>query len=82
MDPPLAEAKPISDSGSTSEIINLRREVHGGANIHLQPVEDPTLEQENAPKGSCDSMESPCWSRLLAGAVGPWREDPTQEQVC
>jgi len=27
-------------------------------------------------------MESPCWSRLLAGPVDPWREDPTLEQIC
>ena len=26
------------------------------------------------PKGGCDPMESPCWSRLLAGPVDPWRE--------
>ncbi|GAB0208359.1 AN1-type zinc finger protein 5-like [Grus japonensis] len=29
-------------------------EVNGGADIHLQPVEDPTLEQVDAPKGGCD----------------------------
>jgi len=25
-------------------------EVHGGADIHLQPMEDPTLEQVDVPK--------------------------------
>ncbi|GAB0180045.1 AN1-type zinc finger protein 5-like [Grus japonensis] len=29
-------------------------EVHGGADIHLQPTEDPTLEQVDAPEGGCD----------------------------
>ena len=47
-------------------------EVHGGADIHLQPMADPTLEQVDVPEGSCDPMESPCWSRLLSAAVAPW----------
>ena len=46
----------------------------GGADIHLQPMEDPTLEH--------DPMGSPHWSRLLAGPVAPWREEPTPGQVC
>jgi len=41
-------------------------EVHCGADIHLQPREDPTLEQVDAPEGDCDPMGSPHWSRLLA----------------
>ncbi|GAB0179552.1 AN1-type zinc finger protein 5-like [Grus japonensis] len=57
-------------------------EVGGGADIHLQPVEDPTPEQVDAPEGSCDPMGSLHWSRLLAGPVAPWREEPTPEQVC
>jgi len=57
-------------------------EVHGGADLHLQPMEDPTPEQVDVPKGGCDSMESPRWSRLLPGPVDPWREEPTLEQVC
>ncbi|GAB0185827.1 hypothetical protein GRJ2_001048000 [Grus japonensis] len=32
-------------------------EVDGGADIHLQPVEDPTPEQVEAPKGDCDPVE-------------------------
>ncbi|GAB0185264.1 epimerase family protein SDR39U1 [Grus japonensis] len=48
----------------------------GGAEIPLQPVEDPT------PAGGCDPVGSPRWSRLLAGPVAPWREEPTPEQVC
>ncbi|GAB0188319.1 hypothetical protein GRJ2_001297200 [Grus japonensis] len=54
----------------------------GGADIHLQLMEDPTPEQVDAPKGSCDPGGSLCWSRLLAGPVAPWREEPTPEQVC
>ena len=27
-------------------------------------------------------MGSPRWSRLLAGPVDPWREEPTLKQVC
>ena len=33
-------------------------EVHGGADIHPQPVEDPVSEQVNVPEGSCDPVES------------------------
>ncbi|GAB0208584.1 mitochondrial enolase superfamily member 1 [Grus japonensis] len=44
-------------------------EVNGGVDIHLQPVEDPMLEQVDAPEGGCDPMGSPRWSRLLAGPV-------------
>ncbi|GAB0180906.1 AN1-type zinc finger protein 5-like [Grus japonensis] len=55
-------------------------EVHGGTDIHLQPMEDPTLEQVEAPEGGCDPMGSPYWSSLLAGPVAPWKEEPTLEQ--
>ncbi|GAB0191352.1 AN1-type zinc finger protein 5-like [Grus japonensis] len=58
------------------------REDDGGAAIHLQPVEDPILEQVEAPEGGCDPMGSLRWRRLLAGPVAPWREEPTLEQVC
>ncbi|GAB0179482.1 AN1-type zinc finger protein 5-like [Grus japonensis] len=57
-------------------------EVNGGADIHLQPMEDPMPEQVEAPKGGCDPMGSPCWSKLLAGPVDLWREEPMPEQVC
>ncbi|KAK4828110.1 hypothetical protein QYF61_023472 [Mycteria americana] len=57
-------------------------EVHGGADIYLQPVEDPMLEQVDAPEGGCDPMGSLRWSRLLAGPVDSWREEPRLEQVC
>ncbi|GAB0184620.1 hypothetical protein GRJ2_000927300 [Grus japonensis] len=57
-------------------------EVNGGADIHLQPVENPTLEQVETPEGGCDPMGSPHWSKLLAGPVDLWRKEPTPEQVC
>ncbi|GAB0179452.1 AN1-type zinc finger protein 5-like [Grus japonensis] len=50
-------------------------EVDGGADIHLQPMEDPTPEQVDVPEGGCDPMGSPCWSRLLAEPMAPWREE-------
>ncbi|GAB0177951.1 AN1-type zinc finger protein 5-like [Grus japonensis] len=56
-------------------------EVDGGADINLQPLEDPTPEQVEAPKGGGDPVGSPCWSRLLTGPVAPWREQRTPEQV-
>ncbi|GAB0185411.1 AN1-type zinc finger protein 5-like [Grus japonensis] len=48
----------------------------GGADIHLQPMEDPMPEQVDAPEGGCDPVGSPHWSRLLAGPGAPWREEP------
>ncbi|GAB0176363.1 AN1-type zinc finger protein 5-like [Grus japonensis] len=33
-------------------------EANGGADIHLQPVEDPTPEQGDAPEGGCDPWEA------------------------
>ncbi|GAB0209937.1 hypothetical protein GRJ2_003459400 [Grus japonensis] len=46
-----------------------------------EPVEDPTPEQVEAPEGGCDLVGSPLWSRLLAGPVDPWKEEPTLQQV-
>ncbi|GAB0206974.1 AN1-type zinc finger protein 5-like [Grus japonensis] len=57
-------------------------EVNGRADIPLQPVEDPTPEQVEAPKGGCDPMGSPHWSKLLAGPVDPRRDKPMPQQVC
>jgi len=34
-------------------------EVNSGADIHLQPTEDPMPEQMDVPKGGCDPVESP-----------------------
>jgi len=57
-------------------------EVHGGADIHLQPVEGTPQWSRWMPEGSCDPVGRLCWSRLLLGPVDPWREEPTPEQVC
>ncbi|GAB0187363.1 AN1-type zinc finger protein 5-like [Grus japonensis] len=54
----------------------------GGADIQLQPMEDPTSEQVDTPEGVWDPMGSLCWSKLLAGSVDPWREERTPQQVC
>ena len=48
--------------------------VYGGADSHLQPMEDPMPEQVDVPEGGCDPVGSLCWHRLLAGPVDPWRE--------
>jgi len=56
-------------------------EVHGGAEIHLQPVEDPTLEQVGAQR-----RLSPCGKPMMdqtpAGPETLRREEPTLDQVC
>jgi len=49
----------------------LPMEVNGGADIHLQPMKDPKLEQVDAYKQGCDPMGSLCWSRLLTGPMIP-----------
>jgi len=49
-------------------------EVHSGADIHLQPVEWTPRWSRCMPEVGCDPMGSPCWSRLMAGPVDPWRE--------
>ncbi|KAK4815745.1 hypothetical protein QYF61_006783 [Mycteria americana] len=46
----------------------------------LQPVEDPTPEQVDVPRRKLQPMESPCWSRLPAGAEAHG-EELTLEQV-
>ena len=33
-------------------------EVHGAAGLHLQPMEDLTLEQVDVPEGGCDPVET------------------------
>ncbi|KAK4830527.1 hypothetical protein QYF61_011506 [Mycteria americana] len=54
-------------------------EVHGRADIHLQPVEDPMPEQVDVPEGGCDHMESLGWSSLFLKDCTPWK-GPTLEQ--
>jgi len=57
-------------------------DVHRGTDTHLQPVENPMLEQVNVPEAGCEPVGSPHWNRLLAGPVDLWGEEPTLEQVC
>jgi len=57
-------------------------EVHGGADIHLQPMEGTSCWSRWMPEARCDLAGSPRWSRLLAGPADSWREEPTLEQVC
>jgi len=57
-------------------------EVHGRADIHLQPVEGTPGWSRWMPKGGCDPMERLPWSRPLPGPVDLWREEPRLEQVC
>lgn len=33
-------------------------------------------------EGGCEPMGNSCWSRLLAGPVILWRQEPMLEQVC
>lgn len=40
----------------------------------ISTLKDSMMEQVVAPKGCCDVMENPCWSRLLTGPVNSWRE--------
>jgi len=56
-------------------------EVHSGADLHLQPREDTTLEQVDVPDRGWNTVGSPHWSSLLAGL---WTrgEEPMLEQVC
>jgi len=57
-------------------------EVHGGADIHLQPVEGTPHWIRWMPEKSCDPVGSPHCSRLLPGPADLWREKPTLEQIC
>ena len=55
-------------------------EVNGGADLHLQSIEDPMPEQADAQRRLWP-VGSLCWSRLLVGPVAPWREEPRLVQV-
>ena len=55
-------------------------EVHGGAVIHLQPLDHPTPEQVKVPEGGCDPGIL-YRSRLLAGPADPWREKLTLQWI-
>ncbi|GAB0180306.1 AN1-type zinc finger protein 5-like [Grus japonensis] len=52
----------------------------GEQRFHLQPVEDPTLEQVEAPEGGCDPVGSPRWSSLFLEVCTLWK-GPTLEQL-
>ncbi|GAB0208850.1 hypothetical protein GRJ2_003350700 [Grus japonensis] len=43
-------------------------------------MEDPMPEQVEAPEGGCGPVGSLHWSKLLAGPVDPWREEPMPGQ--
>ncbi|GAB0208932.1 AN1-type zinc finger protein 5-like [Grus japonensis] len=43
----------------------------GEQRFHLQPMEDPMLEQVEAPEGGCDPMGSPCWSKFAGRTCDP-----------
>ncbi|KAJ7413460.1 hypothetical protein WISP_90556 [Willisornis vidua] len=77
------ERKSSADTKAVKEgqVVLQRTRSSSEAEIHLQPMENLTPEQVDASKGVCDPMESPHWSRLLAGLVAPWREEPKLEQV-
>lgn len=45
------------------------KDVHSGAGIQLQLLEDPMLKQVDQPEGCCNPVESPCRSRVLSGPV-------------
>jgi len=46
-------------------------EVHGGADIHLQPVEGTPRQSRWMPEGGCDPMGSPVLEQAPARTCGP-----------
>jgi len=57
-------------------------EVHGGADIYLQPLDGTPHQSRWIPERGCDPVGTLCWNRLRAGPADPWREEPMMEQVC
>jgi len=55
-------------------------EAHGGADLHMQPMEGTPRQSRWMPEGSCDPVGTPRWSRLLPGPADPWREDPCRSR--
>jgi len=51
-------------------------EVHGGADLHLQPMEGTPRQSRWMPEGSCDPAVSPRWSRLLPGPADRGERSP------
>ncbi|GAB0182116.1 AN1-type zinc finger protein 5-like [Grus japonensis] len=48
-------------------------EVDDRADIYLQPMEDPMMEQVEAPEGGYKPMGSPRWSSLFLKDCTPWK---------
>ncbi|KAJ7418808.1 hypothetical protein BTVI_27371 [Pitangus sulphuratus] len=46
-------------------------DIHSGAEIHWQPLKDPTPEQPDVSKEGCDPVESLCWIRFFARTCRP-----------
>jgi len=46
-------------------------EVHGGADLHLQPVEGTPRQRRWMPEGSCDSVGRPALEQAPARTCGP-----------
>ena len=46
-------------------------EVNCGVDAHLQPMEDPMLEQGDAPKDGCDSMGKPALEQYVPEGLQP-----------
>ncbi|KAJ7415201.1 protein pxr1-like [Pitangus sulphuratus] len=55
-------------------------EVHSGAKIHLQPVEDPSLKQVDVPEGGSDLVGEPMLDQAPGRTCDPV-EEPMLEQV-
>jgi len=56
------------------------REVHGGADLQPQPMEDPMPEQVDVPSRKLQPMESPSWTKF-AGRSCRCGEEHMYEQV-
>lgn len=51
--------------------------------MHLQPVEEATLEQVDVPEGGHDPLGIPCWNRLMVGTYRPLgRERRFAGKIC
>ncbi|KAJ7417865.1 hypothetical protein WISP_62315 [Willisornis vidua] len=61
--------QPILKSKVRQAVFLQLMKVHGREDVHLQPMEDLMLEQMCVPKGDCDLVGSPGWSRLMAESV-------------
>jgi len=46
-------------------------EVHGGADIYLQPMKGTPRRSRWMPEGRCEPVGNLCWSRLLGRSCGP-----------